>query len=136
MKTYVIRLTPGQDLKLELGKFIEKENIQAGVILAVVGSLRRANLRFAGKQEGSFFEEDLEIVSCTGTLCKTGMHIHMAISNPQGETFGGHVLDGCMVRTTAEIVIGGLSDYIFSREMDKETGYKELSIKCLLDPES
>ena len=128
MKTYAIRLTPGQDLKQELKRFTEKEQIQAGVILTVVGSLTRANLRLAGKPASTVIENDLEIVSCTGTLCQEGLHIHMSISDPEGQTFGGHVSDGCIVRTTAEIVIGELTDYIFSREMDEETGYPELQI--------
>jgi len=37
---------------------------------------------------------------------------------------GGHIVDGCIVRTTAEIVIVELSDLEFRREPDAQTGYK------------
>ena len=128
MKVHAIRLIPGQDLKQELKRLVEKEQIQAGIILTVVGSLTRANLRLAGRQKSTVIENDLEIVSCVGTLCQDGMHIHIAISDAQGQTFGGHVSDGCIVRTTAEVVIGEIHDFIFYREMDKETGCLELQI--------
>ncbi len=49
--------------------------------------------------------------------------------NPEGQTIGGHVLEGCIVRTTAEIVVGELADFTFSRKMDEESGYRELVIQ-------
>jgi len=35
---------------------------------------------------------------------------------------GGHIVDGCIVRTTAEIVIVELSDLEFRREPDAADG--------------
>jgi predicted DNA-binding protein with PD1-like motif len=43
--------------------------------------------------------------------------------------FGGHVSAGCIVRTTAEILLVRLPGFHFSREVDPLTGFPELSIR-------
>ena len=42
----------------------------------------------------------------------------MALADHQGNVVGGHVLEGCEVFTTAEIVIGECVNHVFSREHD------------------
>ena len=37
-------------------------------------------------------------------------------------------MDGCIVRTTAEIVIGHFPDIVFKRLHDERSGYEELFI--------
>ncbi len=83
----------------------------------------------AAQKEGTSFSEKLEIVSLTGTLAISGVHLHIAISDATGKTIGGHLLDSNLVYTTAEIVIGEAKDLEFSREQDMESGYKELVVK-------
>jgi predicted DNA-binding protein with PD1-like motif len=53
--------------------------------------------------------EELEIVSITGTLCADGSHIHVSLAKASGEVVGGHLMDGCLVDTTAEIVLTRLN---------------------------
>ncbi len=65
----------------------------------------------------------------TSTLSKSGNHIHLAVSDCTGKTLGGHLMDGCIVRTTAEIAILALENLSFEREMDNKTGYDELVVK-------
>ena len=36
---------------------------------------------------------------------------------------------GCLVNTTAEIVLAELPDTVFTRERDEATGYEELAIR-------
>ena len=43
--------------------------------------------------------------------------------------FGGHLRPGCLVNTTAEIVLAELPDTVFTRERDETTGYEELAIR-------
>lgn len=52
----------------------------------------------------------------------------MALSTASGEVFGGHVAPGCLVRTTAEVLLALLPDWAFSRVADAATGYLELDI--------
>jgi predicted DNA-binding protein with PD1-like motif len=86
-------------------------------------------IRFADKNEATPLEEKLEIVSLTGTLSASGgSHLHIAVANGEGRTFGGHLKDGSSVYTTAEIAVGVIEDIRFTRERDPRTGYAELSV--------
>ena len=126
-KTIVVRLRPGDDLEHALSAITRKNDIKAGVIISLVGSLKEANLRMAGAFKGTQLSGPLEIVSATGTLSTNGMHVHISVSNQLGETIGGHLLSGCIVYTTIELVIHDLSEqWTFSREHDHETAYDEL----------
>ena len=129
--TYAFRLQPGNDLKEVLQQFVNTHNIQAGWVVSCVGSLTHYHLRFANQPQGSAGQGHFEIVSLTGTLSVNGSHLHASISNGEGQTIGGHLLSGCTVYTTAEIVVAATDKYIFSREDDNITGWKELKIEEL-----
>ncbi|MEZ4965345.1 MAG: DNA-binding protein [Saprospiraceae bacterium] len=128
MPVYAIRLTPGQDLRESLDDFTMEHRLGAGYVITCVGSLKRVVIRPADRNEPTVLERKCEIVSLTGTLSADGSHLHIAVSDGAGATFGGHLLPGSLIYTTAEIVIGDLEDVIFKREIDGETGYKELKI--------
>jgi predicted DNA-binding protein with PD1-like motif len=83
----------------------------------------------AGRPETTRFEGDFEIVSFVGTLAEDGPHLHLAVSDSTGRMIGGHAQEGSVVRTTAEIVIGELEDFVFSRPVDPITGWDELAIE-------
>jgi predicted DNA-binding protein with PD1-like motif len=55
--------------------------------------------------------------------------LHLAFSDSTGRTIGGHLLDGCRVYTTAEIVLGELPGLVFAREKDPTYGYQELVVR-------
>lgn len=128
VKTYVLRLVPGQDLRLELERFAKTKHIQAGFILTCAGSLRKTSLRLADKSEATNFEGKFEIVSLTGTLSPDGPHLHISLSDGEGKTIGGHLVAGCEIYTTAEIVIGDALGLKMTREPDAQSGYNELKI--------
>ncbi len=129
MKTHAIRFLPGQDLKKELEKFVKEKNIKAGFIKTCVGSLVKATLRMAGAKVIKNFEKKYEILSLVGTLSPDGLHLHIALSDEEGNLVGGHMKEGCLIGSTAEIIIGQLEDVEFTREFDQNTGYPELKIK-------
>ena len=131
METVVLRLNPQQDLKVELEAFVEKHNVEAACIVTCVGSLTQAILRLANQPEGKVYEGRFEVVSLTGTLSRHGIHCHMAIADSTGCTIGGHLLKGCLIFTTAELIIGILPYLRFTREFDETTGYQELKIETL-----
>lgn len=80
------------------------------------------------KQDIRDFEEDLEIVSVEGTLGSGDCHIHISVSRKDSSVIGGHLKEG-IVRITAEVTLIELEDRKFNRELDSETGFKELSVK-------
>lgn len=132
MKEHVFRLTRGYDLKLSIEKYCEDNKIQAGVILSCVGCLSEAVIRNASGVKCIKIDKDIEIVSITGTVSQNGCHIHISVSDEELKTYGGHLKDGCIVNTTAEVVILELSNHKFDRIMDENTGYKELTISKLV----
>ncbi|MET0856356.1 MAG: PPC domain-containing DNA-binding protein, partial [Telluria sp.] len=85
----------------------------------------------AGAAQPTEFRGDLEILTLAGSLALDGAHLHMSIADAQGRVFGGHVAAGCIVRTTAEILLALLPDHAFSREMDAGSGYPELIVRPL-----
>jgi len=129
MRVYALRLRPGQDLRQELERFTKERDIRAGFVITTVGSLRKASLRLADQSNATGFEGKFEIVSLVGTLAQDGVHLHVSISDNTGRTVGGHLVEGCLIYTTAEIIIGEAAGIEFRRETDKSTGYKELTIR-------
>jgi len=126
---HAFRLLPGMDLRQEIQRRCETHGIEAGWVAACVGSLTDYCLRFADRSEGTSGTGRFEIVSFTGTVSKNGSHLHLAISDGDGRTIGGHLLDGCRVYTTAEIVLCESKDHVFARELDGSTPWKELQIR-------
>ncbi len=128
MQNYTFRLSPGQDLFDSIQAFVMKKDVQAGCILSGVGSLRHATLRLADREYNSEYEGPFEIVSITGTVSVHGSHLHIAISDGDGRTIGGHFESGCKIYTTAEIVIAAFNDVVYKREFAEDSGYEELTV--------
>jgi predicted DNA-binding protein with PD1-like motif len=114
MKTLPIRLTPGQDLRAALEAAVQAQNCRAAFVLSGIGSLSTAGIRLGGAADGG----------------KTSSHMHMAISTATGQVLGGHVAPGCIVLTTAEVLLALLPDWQFTREPDGLTGYDELVVRA------
>ena len=127
-KVYIFRLNPGEDLRKSIEAFVKEKNIIAGWINTCVGSLTDYTIRFANQQEGNNGSGHFEIVSLTGTVSVNGNHLHISISDSTGKTIGGHLLEGCKIYTTAEIVIGSTTSYEFTRKKDGTTEWEELQV--------
>lgn len=128
MKAYALRLHPGDDLKGCIDDYIALNRIEAACIITCVGSLQKATLRFANKPDTSTIHGYFEIVSLTGVLSINGSHYHISIADGEGRTYGGHLMEGSEVYTTAEIIIAQFEELVFQRALDGETGYPELEI--------
>jgi uncharacterized protein len=129
MRALVARLPPGADLKRELLALAARQRVGAGWVMTCVGSLGRVRLRLAGAAEHASLQGAFEIVALTGTLSRDGGHLHLSVADERGQTLGGHLAEGCVVRTTAEVVLGVDDRLLFSREPDPATGYDELVIR-------
>ncbi len=129
MRNYTFRLTSGQDLFNAIEMFAREKGIEAGCVLSGVGSLTHYTLRFANRAVCAEADGFFEIVSTTGTVSLHGSHIHISISDEQGRTIGGHLMAGCRIYTTAEIVIAVFDDVIYKREFAEDSGYDELVVQ-------
>ncbi|NJK39077.1 MAG: DNA-binding protein [Oscillatoriales cyanobacterium RM2_1_1] len=129
MKVLPLRLRPDQDLRLSLEASVKAHQIQAGFILTAVGSLTQATLRLADQSDDICVQQKFEIVSLGGTLSIYGIHLHLAVADSRGQTLGGHLQAGCLIYTTAEIVLGISETHVFYRPIDPETGFRELDVQ-------
>lgn len=126
---FAFRLKPGQDLRAGIDSVVREKQIEAGWISACAGSLTDYSIRLANQPDASNGSGHFEIVSLSGTLSIHGSHVHISISDSTGRTIGGHLMEGCKVYTTAEIVILHSDRYIFTREKDGTTPWEELQVK-------
>ena len=129
MQILPIRLTPGQDLRQAIEAAVNSQNCRAAFVVSGIGSLSIAALRFAAAEQSKHLTGDMEILSLSGSVASNGSHLHMAVSTATGAVLGGHVAKGCIVRTTAEVLLALLPDWDFAREPDDATGYDELVVR-------
>lgn len=128
MQTIVRRLLPNQDIKKALRSFLDENDLSSAAIISAVGSVREYALRVSDGTSVIEGFENREIVSLSGILTKDGIHVHLSLSGLDGSVIGGHLMDGCLVHTTLELVLIGLKDDL-AREYDPNTGYRELMVK-------
>ncbi len=128
MQIHTFRLSPGQDLFDEIETFVHEKHIEAGCILSAVGSLTHATLRLANRDLYNEYDGHFEIVSMTGTVSVHGSHLHITISDGDGVTTGGHLVSGCKIYTTAEMVLAAFGDVVYKREFAVDSGYEELVV--------
>jgi predicted DNA-binding protein with PD1-like motif len=129
MQTLPLRLVPGDDLRVVLEAIARERRLDAAFVLQGIGSLGVAAIRYAGVDHVSELHGDFEILTLAGSLCADGAHLHIAVSDARGAVLGGHVAEGCIVRTTAEVLVACLEGVRFSRETDARTGFGELCIR-------
>jgi len=124
-----LRLLPGNDLRGRLESVLTEQGVEAGFVLAGIGSLSVARLRLAGAEGATVLEGDIELLGLAGSLSVDGVHLHASVADAAGRVWGGHVLPGCVVRTTAELLLTLLPGWRFAREHDGLTGYAELVVR-------
>lgn len=123
---HVMRLQPGEDVRPVLEGWVNEKGIEAAAIVSAVGSLSTAHIRYAGRADGMVLNGDLEVCSFSGTLSHHGVHLHLSVADRNGAMSGGHMLAGCIVRTTLELLIQEISGVRMLRTSDPQTTYDEL----------
>ena len=128
MENYTFRLKSAQDLFDSITLFTHEKGIEAGCVLSGIGSLTHFAVRFADRDIPNEFEGHFEIVSLAGTVSIHGSHLHISVSDGDGKTIGGHLVSGCKIYTTAEIVLATFPNVIYKREFAEDSGYEELVV--------
>lgn len=129
MSVHVLRLHPGDDLRQEIDNYAKKHNLSAAILLSCVGSLKEVCLRDASGVNVRKCTGDHEIVSATGTVSARRSHIHVSLSREDLSVIGGHLVQGCIIKTTAEVALLELPDVLFDKVFDPVTGYNELDMQ-------
>lgn len=124
---HVLRLQPGEDVRIMLRDLAMTNNLEAAAITSAVGSVTHAHSRYAARADGIMTIADLEVLSLSGTLSIHGLHLHLSVADRDGNMLGGHMLDGCIVRTTLEIIVQEIDGVRLPRVKDEQSGYEELN---------
>ncbi|MBR2402848.1 MAG: DNA-binding protein [Lachnospiraceae bacterium] len=131
MTLHSVRLHRGDDLLNSIKNLAQEKHVKAGVVLSAVGCVLKARLRDASGVTIRDIEEHCEIVSLNGTVSEKRCHLHLALPKEDLSTVGGHMVEGCIINTTCELVIGEVPCQQIDVEFDEETGYKELIFKTI-----
>ncbi|KPA51127.1 DNA-binding protein [Photobacterium leiognathi subsp. mandapamensis] len=125
---HALRLTQGTDLKESILQYVQNNQIQAGSLLSCVGCLSQAIIRLADESKTIELAGPLEILTLSGTLTPSHVHLHISVADAKGKVIGGHLVEGSIVSYTAEICLVSYSNMAFSREFDPQTQFDELVI--------
>lgn len=129
MILHTLKLNPGDDLRESIERFVKEKNISAGTVISGVAGLSKVHLRMAGAKSFKDLAGAHELVSITGTVSADDAHLHIAVSDEHGVTIGGHLANGCIVRTTAEVVVLEDESVVYTRVKDEQTGFDELHVE-------
>ena len=128
MELFPLRLRPGDDLRRALEATALPPGATGAFVASGMGSLAGLKLRLAGASLTTSFDGDFELLTLAGSLTPGGSHLHISAADAQGAVFGGHLLNGNIVRTTAEILLVVVFNQPLSRVFDPATGYPELHV--------
>ena len=142
-RVMVMRLGPGSDLFKSLEEVARKENILSGVVLCGAGSLSQVTLRnvrlfpeeFPITDRNRIYtpkKEPMELLSLSGNISRkegtVHIHCHITISSglDDSRAYGGHLIEGCIVFSTCEVIIAEITGLEMKRNSDPETRVLEL----------
>ena len=120
------RLQRGDDLLIEIKKIAKEEKLKAAVVLSSVGCVSKLRIRDAGGINIRELNENCEILSLNGTISSERSHLHIAFSKEDLSVIGGHLVEGCIINTTCELIIQEIIGWQYETFNDSETGYKEI----------
>lgn len=105
MAAVPLHLQPGDDVRLALEAFARSSNSN-GFVLSVVGNLSQAAFQCPGQDQPTLLRGELEIITLTGTLSATGVHLHLSFSDGDCRVWGGHLEPGTLVLKGADLLVG------------------------------
>lgn len=133
-KLFIIRLFNGEDILQTLTNFARERGIKSGFIVNGIGALEKASIGFFDPNKKVYLSNEVgecEIISLSGNIVfKDGepfFHMHIALGNREGQVFGGHVNEGCIIGPTGEIVIASVALEL-TRALDSTTGLSLLDL--------
>lgn len=117
MDVIVVGLAPGEMLLESLEAAVEEHNIQNGVVVSGIGTLKSCKMHhiepadaerpnnFPPKDRIFILEKPLELVSISGVIADGQPHLHIVVSYRDEEVYAGHLEDHSEVLYLAEVVI-------------------------------
>ncbi len=119
----LIHLGKGECILESIQKEMKRLNIENGILVSAIGSLRKAVLHYIAstqdQAENKFItiEKPIELAGAQGLIIQGEPHFHLTISDPDG-LHAGHMEPGCEVQYLAELAILELRDLHLTRRLD------------------
>lgn len=107
MRALPLHLEAGSDLRASLEQ-LAVEAQASGFVLSVVGNLSQACFACPGQDEPTRVLGELEIITLQGTLSPQGVHLHLSLSDPGCQVWGGHLEHGSVVLKGADLLVAFL----------------------------
>ena len=128
------RMEPGEDVLETIETVAAEYGIKSGQV-SLIGAISGATLGYfhikANEYRDFIIDEDVEVVSCIGNIStlngKSMVHAHMIVADETGKCYGGHLMPGCRVSVTIELVIIEAAEEL-TRARDERTGLNLLRI--------
>lgn len=125
-RTVFARLGENEDLLNAIKERAEQNEIRAGFFF-LIGTIKRGVVGFykLGEYKRIMIAGPLEIVSCLGNLSMRDdgelvVHAHIGIADEEGKMFGGHLLPGCLIDATGELVLVETPEAKLRRALEKK----------------
>lgn len=110
-----IRIDPGELFLESLQRAIQEEKIRAGVVISGIGSLSVCKIHVVNAgyppnlltrvQKYYEYKGSIELLSVQGIIADGEPHLHITFADENQNVHGGHLENGCVVLTMAEIAI-------------------------------
>jgi predicted DNA-binding protein with PD1-like motif len=125
---------PGEDVLETIEAVATEYGVNSGHI-TLIGAVSGVKLGYfhlrANEYRDFTIDEDVEVVSCMGNIStlngKPMVHAHIIVSDEKGKCYGGHLMRGCKVSVTIELVITE-TEIDLARARDETTGLNLLNI--------
>jgi predicted DNA-binding protein with PD1-like motif len=136
-EVFALRLSPSVDLLPSLVEFCQRQGIEMGLVVSMIGSLREATILIpipspqsplgVAYSDPKHIKGPLEILSAQGWIGVGDggieTHLHIALCDSTGKVHGGHVhKEGNRVLVTVEVSILSLGGIELRRE--EREGFK------------
>lgn len=135
MEVIAIGLEPGEMLLESIKEAIVKNDIQNGVVVSGIGTLKTCQLHhithtnFPSTNEYYTIEKPLELVSISGAIADGEPHLHVVVSYKDKKVYSGHLENDSEVLYLAEVVILKFNDLKMTRHFDADRKIKLLGPK-------
>ncbi len=127
-RTFLGQVSKGADLYKSIAKFCQDEDIKVGRVMAM-GAVKNATVAYYNQRKRTYrtmkLKKEMEILGCFGNVSlkdgKPFVHVHIALADKQGKTFGGHLMPGTTV-FACEIFVEEFEGKALDRKLDDKTG--------------
>ena len=127
-RTFLTRLTHGEDLLTDLESIIKTEKISFAVF-SVIGAVQNAAFGYYDQLQRTYKsitrEGGFEIISCSGNVSfkedKPFIHAHILFGDENGDAFGGHLMSPTVL-FAGELHLHELQGDAPRRRFDETTG--------------